>query len=79
MISLYCHCPTSNTQNWQTLVKQVSITQLTEIGTVERRLSGCVVDQGQVPPKDESQEMIELLYFLSYMSNGMPVDGPDVR
>ncbi|QKF72944.1 sulfur oxidation protein SoxXA, diheme cytochrome c subunit [Aliarcobacter faecis] len=51
----------------------------TDIGTVERRLSGCVVDQGQVPPKDESQTMIELLYFLAYMSNGMPVDGPDVR
>ncbi len=50
-----------------------------DIGTVERRLSGCVVDQGQVPPKDESQEMIELLYFLAYMSNEMPVDGPDVR
>jgi sulfur-oxidizing protein SoxA len=50
-----------------------------EIGTVERRLSGCIIDQGQVPPKDESQDMIELLYFLSYMSNGMPVDGPDVR
>lgn len=51
----------------------------TDIGTVERRLSGCVVDQGQVPPKDESQTMIELIYFLAYMSNDMPVDGPDVR
>lgn len=50
-----------------------------EIGTLERRLSGCIVDQGQVPPKDESQEMIELIYFLAYMSNQMPVDGPDVR
>ncbi|WP_198306326.1 sulfur oxidation c-type cytochrome SoxA [Arcobacter vandammei] len=51
----------------------------TDIGTVERRLSGCVLDQGQVPPKDESEEMKELLYFLAYMSNEMPVDGPDVR
>lgn len=50
-----------------------------EIGTVERRLSGCVVDQGQVPPGDESEEMKELLYFMAYISNGMPVDGPDVR
>lgn len=50
-----------------------------EIGTLERRISGCIVDQGQVPPKDESKEMMELLYFLAYMSNGMPVDGPDVR
>lgn len=50
-----------------------------EIGTVERRLSGCIVDQGQVPPKDESKEMAELLYFLAYISNGMPVYGPDIR
>ncbi|MDD2291909.1 MAG: sulfur oxidation c-type cytochrome SoxA [Aliarcobacter sp.] len=50
-----------------------------ELGTIERRISGCIVDQGQVPPKDESTQMKELLYFLAYMSNGMAVDGPDVR
>lgn len=50
-----------------------------ELGTLERRISGCVLDQGQVPPKDESTQMKELLYFLAYMSNGMAVDGPDVR
>lgn len=50
-----------------------------ELGTLERRISGCIVDQGQVPPKDESTQMKELLYFLAYMSNGMAVDGPDVR
>lgn len=50
-----------------------------ELGTVERRLSGCIIDQGQVPPKNESIQMKELLYFLSYMSNGMSIDGPDVR
>ena len=49
------------------------------LGTLERRLSGCVVDQGQVPPKDESTQMKELVYFLAYMSNGMSVDGPDIR
>ena len=49
------------------------------LGTLERRLSGCVVDQGQVPPKDESTQMKELVYFLAYMSNGMSIDGPDVR
>ena len=42
-------------------------------------MSGCVKDQGQVPPKDNSQTMKELLYFMSYMSNGMNVDGPDIR
>lgn len=49
------------------------------VGTLERRMSGCVVDQGQVPPKNESTQMKELLYFMAYMSNGMAVDGPDIR
>ena len=50
-----------------------------ELGTLERRLSGCIVDQGQVSPKDESTQMKELVYFLAYMSNGMSIDGPDIR
>jgi len=49
------------------------------MGTLERRMAGCVKDQGQVPPKTNSKEMKELLYFMAYMSNGMNVDGPDVR
>jgi len=49
------------------------------LGTLERRMEGCVKDQGQVPPKTNSKEMKELLYFMAYMSNGMNVDGPDVR
>lgn len=49
------------------------------LGTLERRMSGCIKDQGQVPPKDTSKEMKELLYFMAYMSNGMAVDGPDIR
>jgi len=49
------------------------------LGTLERRMSGCIKDEGQVPPKATSTEMKELLYFMSYMSNGMNVDGPDIR
>ncbi len=49
------------------------------LGTLERRMSGCIKDQGQVPPKDDSQEMKELLFFMSYMSNGLKIDGPDIR
>ena len=49
------------------------------LGTLERRMSGCIKDQGQIPPKDTSNEMKELLYFMAYMSNGMAVDGPDLR
>jgi sulfur-oxidizing protein SoxA len=49
------------------------------LGTLERRMAGCVKDQGQVPPKAEDKEMRELLYFMSYMNNGMKIDGPDFR
>ncbi len=49
------------------------------LGTLERRMSGCIVDQGQVPPKDESKQMRELLFFMANMSHGMAIDGPDVR
>lgn len=49
------------------------------LGTLERRMAGCIKDEGQVPPKADSQEMKELLYFMAYMSNGMKVDGPDIR
>jgi len=49
------------------------------IATLERRMAGCVKDQGQNPPKASSKEMKELLYFMAYMSNGMNVDGPDIR
>jgi sulfur-oxidizing protein SoxA len=49
------------------------------LGTLERRMSGCIKDQGQVPPKTDSKEMKELLYFMAYMSNEMNVDGPDIR
>jgi len=49
------------------------------LGTLERRMSGCIKDQGQVPPKNTSDTMKELLYFMSYLSNGFPVDGPDIR
>lgn len=49
------------------------------LGTLERRMSGCVKDQGQIDLKTDSKEMKELLYFMAYMSNGMNVDGPDIR
>ncbi len=49
------------------------------LGTLERRMEGCVKDQGQNPPKPSSKTMKELLYFMAYMSNGMAVDGPDIR
>ncbi|RLA78025.1 MAG: sulfur oxidation c-type cytochrome SoxA [Epsilonproteobacteria bacterium] len=49
------------------------------LGTVERRVQGCIKDEGQVPPSVTSNEMKELLYFMTYMSNDLNVDGPDIR
>lgn len=49
------------------------------LGTLERRVSGCVKDQGQVPPSDTSKDMANLIYYMSYISNGMKYDGPDLR
>jgi sulfur-oxidizing protein SoxA len=49
------------------------------LGTLERRMSGCIKDEGQVPPSDTSKDMKDLIFFMSYMSNGMKFDGPDIR
>ena len=49
------------------------------LGTLERRLKGCNKNQGETPHKPDSAWTKELLYFMAYMSNGMPVDGPDIR
>lgn len=49
------------------------------LGTLERRMEGCIKDEGQNPPKTNSKAMKELIYFIAYMSNGMNVDGPDIR
>jgi len=49
------------------------------LGTLERRLGGCEKNQGETPHKPNSKWDKELLYFMAYMSNGLPVDGPDVR
>ena len=50
-----------------------------ELGTLERRLGGCEKNQGEKPHKPNSKWDNEILYFMSYMSNGLPIDGPDVR
>ena len=47
--------------------------------TVENRVRGCVKDTGQVKPKYDGKFLGDLIYFMSYMSNGMPLSGPDIR
>ena len=49
------------------------------LGTLERRMAGCNKDQGENPHKTNSVWMKDLLYFMAYMSNGMALDGPDIR
>ncbi len=49
------------------------------LGTLERRIKGCEKDEGENPHKPGSKWQNELIYFMSYMSNGLPVDGPDIR
>ncbi len=49
------------------------------LGTLERRIKGCEKNQGENPHKPGGQWMSDMLYFMAYMSNGLPVDGPDIR
>ena len=49
------------------------------LGTLERRIKGCNKNQGETPHKPGSTWTKELIYFMGYMSNGLPVDGPDIR
>ena len=49
------------------------------LGTLERRLGGCNKNQGETPHKAGSTWTKDVLYFMAYMSNGLPVDGPDIR
>ena len=48
-------------------------------GTLHRRLEGCWRDTRSIYPKAQSKELRRLEYFMSYMSNGLPVNGPSVR
>jgi len=47
--------------------------------TLEGRLGGCNRNMGETPHKPGSDWSSNVLYFMSYMSNGMDLSGPDVR
>jgi len=49
------------------------------LGTLERRIEGCNKDEGENPHKVGSVWMSNVLYFMAYMSNEMPIDGPAIR
>jgi sulfur-oxidizing protein SoxA len=50
-----------------------------DMGTLHRRFAGCNKQVRAVPLPAQSEEYRNLEYFLTYMSNGMEVNGPGAR
>jgi L-cysteine S-thiosulfotransferase len=49
------------------------------MGTTSRRLVTCNSQTRAVPMEPQSDEYRDLEYYLSYMSNGLPISGPGAR
>ncbi len=49
------------------------------MGTLHRRFRGCTSQLRARPFKAQSEEYRNLEYFLTYMSNGLPMNGPSAR
>ena len=49
------------------------------MGTLQRRFTGCNKQVRAKPFKAQGTEYSNLEYFLTYMSNGIPWNGPGVR
>ena len=47
--------------------------------TLQQRFAGCVRDVRAKPFELQSREFRNLEYFLSYMSNGLELNGPGAR
>jgi len=50
-----------------------------DMGTIDRRISGCFRQVRAEPLPAQSETYRDLEYFLTYMSNGLPVAGPGAR
>lgn len=50
-----------------------------DMGTIDRRFSGCFAQVRAKPLAAQSEGYRDLEYFLTYMSNGLPVAGPGAR
>ena len=46
------------------------------MGTIDRRFTSCNSQVRSVPFKPQDKAYRDLEYFLSYMSNGVPITGP---
>jgi len=53
--------------------------QWSNMGTLHRRIRGCNSQTRARPFKAQSEEYRNLEYFLTYMSNGLPINGPSSR
>jgi sulfur-oxidizing protein SoxA len=49
------------------------------MGTSSRRFTSCNSQVRGVPLKPEDEAYRNVEYFLSYMSNGLPISGPGAR
>ena len=49
------------------------------MGTISRRFTTCNVQTRGVPLDPQSEEYRDLEYYLSYVSNGLPISGPGAR
>jgi sulfur-oxidizing protein SoxA len=49
------------------------------VGTLHRRFTGCNKQVRAKPFKAQGEEYRDLEYFLTYMSNGLPLNGPGAR
>ncbi|MEJ2589822.1 MAG: sulfur oxidation c-type cytochrome SoxA [Candidatus Thiodiazotropha sp.] len=49
------------------------------VGTLHRRFTGCNKQVRAKPFKAQGKEYRDLEYFLTYMSNGLPLNGPGAR
>jgi len=50
-----------------------------EMITLHQRFAGCIRDIGSKPFEEQSEEFRNLEYFLTYMSNGLKINGPGAR
>jgi L-cysteine S-thiosulfotransferase len=63
-----------HTSNWPTYRLKWG-----EVGNLHRRFSECLTQTKAKPFAEQSVEFRNLEYFLSYMSNGIPISGPSTR
>jgi sulfur-oxidizing protein SoxA len=49
------------------------------MGTLHRRFRECLSQIKAEPPPEQSDELRNLEYFLRFMGNGDPINGPSTR